>query len=215
MIIMINLVAICHHITTCANWLVVPALISQREDCKMALASTSVLVVGWAPQNGCCQHLCPQSEPQLPPASPGGSPRLASGSDSGSFQITASALGPGACEILCAPFKSGVYFPQPSSSPESKLCWPSKPNVLGAHLPGAGLPGWGAQCGAQTLCSLGRTSAIVIIFCCVGHLPGGMGLDCTTSPLLLPVSLWFLFYIFSCRRSFLLVFRSFSLIVAL
>ena len=26
----------------------------------------------------------------------------------GSFQITASALGPGACEILCAPFKSGV-----------------------------------------------------------------------------------------------------------
>ena len=33
-------------------------------------------------------------------------------------------------EILCAPFKNGVYFPQPYGSPESKFCWPSKPNVL-------------------------------------------------------------------------------------
>ena len=46
--------------------------------------------------------------PRFPPASPGGSPRLASRSDPGSLQITASALGSEACEVLCAPFKSCV-----------------------------------------------------------------------------------------------------------
>ena len=46
-------------------------------------------------------------------ASLGDSPRSAGGSDPGSFHITPSALGPGACEILSVPFKSGVYFPQP------------------------------------------------------------------------------------------------------
>ena len=49
-----------------------------------------------------------QNESQLPSSSLGGSPRSASGSDSGSFQITASALGPQVCEILCVPFDSGV-----------------------------------------------------------------------------------------------------------
>ena len=37
-------------------------------------------------------------------------PRSAGGSDAGSFQITASVLGPGACKILCAPFNSGSLF---------------------------------------------------------------------------------------------------------
>ena len=74
----------------------------------MALASTSVHVVERAPQNGCHQCLCPQGELQFPPASLGGSPRSAGGSDPGSFQTTASALGPRAYEILCAPFKSGI-----------------------------------------------------------------------------------------------------------
>ena len=73
----------------------------------MALASTRVHMVDRAPQNGCCQCLCPQDELQLPPASPGDSPRSAGRSDPGSFQITA-ALHPGVCEILCEPFKSGV-----------------------------------------------------------------------------------------------------------
>ena len=74
----------------------------------MAFASTSVLMVEQAPQNGCHQCLCPQSELQSPPVSPGASPTSAGGSDPGSFQITASALGPGVCEILCSHFKSGV-----------------------------------------------------------------------------------------------------------
>ena len=41
-----------------------------------------------------------------------------------------------------------------------------------------------------------------------------MGLDCTVSLLFPSILLWFLLYIFSCRRSFLLVFWSLSLIVS-
>ena len=44
----------------------------------------------------------------MPLISPGDAPRSASGSDSGSFQITASVLGLGACEILHVSFKSEV-----------------------------------------------------------------------------------------------------------
>ena len=57
--------------------------------------------------------------------------------------------------------------------------------------------------------------AIVIILLFLGCPPWGMSLCYTVSTLLLPVSLWFLLYIFSYRKSFLLVLRSFSLIVAL
>ena len=69
--------------------------------------------------------------------------------------------------------------------------------------------------GAQSSYSLGRTSVILIILLFVGHSPRDMGLNYAISPPLLPISLWFLFYIFSCRRSFLLVFQSFSSIIAL
>ena len=74
----------------------------------MALLSTSVRGVGWAPQNGCCQYLCPQNESQLPPPSPRGCPKSSSGYDPSSFQSNASALYLWVCEILCVPFKSGV-----------------------------------------------------------------------------------------------------------
>ena len=77
----------------------------------MVLASSSVLIVEWAPQNGYRQHLCPQGESQFPLASLGGSLK-SSGSDPGSFQITAFALGLRSCEILCVPFESGsLLFP--------------------------------------------------------------------------------------------------------
>ena len=66
----------------------------------MVLVSTSVLVVEQVPQNGCHQCLCLKEEHQLPPASLKGSPRSAGRSDPGSFQITASALGPRAFEIF-------------------------------------------------------------------------------------------------------------------
>ena len=53
------------------------------------------------------------------------------------FQMTASALGPEACEILHALSRSEVYFPQPSGSPKSEPSWPSKPSILRAGLPDA------------------------------------------------------------------------------
>ena len=50
------------------------------------------------------------SHSQLPPspASPVDPPILAGRSGPSSYQITAFALGPGVCVILCAPFKSEV-----------------------------------------------------------------------------------------------------------
>ena len=56
------------------------------------------------------QCLCPRGEPQprLTPTSPGDSPRPAGRSGPGAYQITAFALGLGACEILCASFKCEV-----------------------------------------------------------------------------------------------------------
>ena len=65
----------------------------------MALVSTSVLGVGWAPQNGCFQYLCPQNESQLP---------LREAVQNHQVGMTASALYLWVCEILCVPFKSGV-----------------------------------------------------------------------------------------------------------
>lgn len=81
---------------------------------RVALSSTSVLMVEWAHQNVCSQWLliCSQDELQWSPASLGGSPRSADGSDPGFFRITASSLGPGMCDILCAPCKSGDFISQ-------------------------------------------------------------------------------------------------------
>lgn len=50
-------------------------------------------------QDSASQHQCLCVRTSSPPASLGGSLRPAGGSDPGSFQITASAVGPGACEI--------------------------------------------------------------------------------------------------------------------
>ena len=71
----------------------------------MALVNSSVPMVGQAPQNGCHQCLCFQSELHLPPASWEDPPRPAGGSYLSSYSIMAFALGPRACEILCVLFK--------------------------------------------------------------------------------------------------------------
>ena len=95
-----------------------------------------------SPQNGCCQHLYPQGELQLPPTSP----RSVSRSDPGSFQVIASALDLGACEILCVPFKSEVSISHnplalPKISPcglQSQMFWG---HVFPAQVPWSGKPG--------------------------------------------------------------------------
>ena len=75
----------------------------------MALAFTSVLMVEQVSKNGYCQHLCPP--PWIfPLVSPEGSSRSAGGSNSGFFQITASVLGFGACEILFVPFRGNLLL---------------------------------------------------------------------------------------------------------
>ena len=74
----------------------------------VAPTSTGFHGVEQAPKYGCCQCLCPQGEPQLPPTSLGDSSRPAGSSGPGSYEVTTFALGPGAHEVLCAPFKSGV-----------------------------------------------------------------------------------------------------------
>ena len=85
----------------------------------MVLVRTSVLIIESAPKNGCHQCLRPQGELQFPLTSLGGPLRSASGSDSGSFQITASAPCLGVFEILCAPFKSRVFIsPCPLAPPK-------------------------------------------------------------------------------------------------
>ena len=76
----------------------------------MVFASSSVLMVEGAPPSGGAR-VCAQDELQLPPASPRDSPRSAGGSDPGSFEITASALGPGAGETLHVCCKSESLFP--------------------------------------------------------------------------------------------------------
>ena len=181
----------------------------------MVLASTNVLVVEQAPPNGYHQCLCSQGKLHLPPASLEGSPKSAGGSDPGSFQITASVLGLGAAEILCAPFKSGgsisyspLALPKLSSTGLQSQCseassswcrtlrlenpmWVSEPSLLG-----------------ENLCNCNYPPVL-------GSPTQSMDLDSTASPPLLPILLWFLLYIFSCRRSFLLVVQSFSLIAAL
>ena len=125
-------------------------MLINNEDSKMVLTNTSVHLVEGVLKNGCHQCLWPQGEPQLPPASLGGSPRSVGKSDPGSFWITACALGLRACEILCASFKSGVSI---SHSPLALLkvrpaafkakcsgglsCW--------CRTPGLGSPMWSSD----------------------------------------------------------------------
>ena len=61
----------------------------------------------------------------------------------------------------------------------------------------------------------GRTSIVVIFFLLVGPSVESVLPDYTVSPCLWPVLLWFLLYIFCCRKSFMLLLRLFSQRVAL
>lgn len=92
---------------------------------------------------------------------------------------------------------------------KSKPHWPSKPNTLGACLPSTGPLGWRARHEGQTPRYLGRTSAIVIIFPLVGSV------WVLTIPCLHPSYVSYGFFFLSLVAENPLVFRSFSLLVAL
>ena len=134
----------------------------------MVLASTSVEVVEQFPPNGCCQCLCPQSEPQLPLASLGDSPRLAGGSDQRPFKLFLLPFILKHVRVCMYPLRG--YFSQLSETPTSKPTWPSKPSTL-ETFPGAGPLDWEPQCVAKIGCHLGKTSAMMIILLlCFAHL---------------------------------------------
>lgn len=69
-----------------------------------------------------------------------------------------SVLGLGLSEFVWEPFKNRVCFPHPSGSPGHKICWFTKPNVIGTCLFHASLPNWGVLCGAWMPQFSGRTS---------------------------------------------------------
>ena len=96
---------------------------------------------------------------------------------------------------------------------QSKPHWPLTSKVLGAYLSIAGSPGWGAGCGAWASYSLGKILPLSSSCLWVTHL----GIWVLIILLLCPFYLFckFLLYVFICSRSFLLVLRSFSSMVAL
>ena len=166
----------------------------------MSLHSQSL---GLSSQNSNFQCLCPQGELQLLPVSPRDSPRSTGRSDPGSFQIIASVLCPWACEILCAPFKSGVSISHsplglPKVSPaglQSQTFWGL---IFLVQVPQAGDHDVGFRC----LAPWGEPLQLQL-FSRLWVTHWGMGLDYIVTPPLLPILLWFLLYIFGCRRSFL------------
>ena len=125
-------------------------------------------------------------------------------------------LGVTVCNVLLITFKSGVSTTHRpvvllNISPTDLQCQIFWGFLFLVQDPHSGDP----SCGAWIPCSLGRTTVIIALFPLVGWLPRAMGLDhmCLCPPL--PILLWLLLYLFSCRWSFLLVFRLFSWIVAL
>ena len=78
------------------------------------------------------------------------------------------------------------------------------------QVPGAGQPTWSSE---PSL--LRRTSEAVMSLLPVGCSTADVGSGQTASPPLLSISTWLFLFIFSCGKSFLLVFRSFSEIVSL
>lgn len=88
-----------------------PGLITNKleREPKTALASISVLVIGWAPPKQLPQCLHPQVESYcLLPL--WGSLQSHNGSDVVPLLITASALVPRVCEMFCVSFESGVFI---------------------------------------------------------------------------------------------------------
>ena len=104
-------------------------------------------------------------------------------------------------EFLCI-FKSEFsVFPQPCGAPAIKLHCPSKLNAFRTHLPGAGPLGWQACVGLRTLIPVGESLQYNYFPVCGS--PGAYRIDYIMSQLLLLVSLWFLFDVCRCGRSFL------------
>ena len=155
----------------------------------MALVSTSVLVVEQAAANCCRHHLCSQKESQLPPASLGSSPRLASGSDPASCLSNYCLCAGSQCVRFCEyPLIVKSCFLQPPLALLYKSLVGLQSRCFGDSSSQCRTPGLGSlMWGSDLRFSWRRTSAFVIILLFVGCLPRGVGLDYTVSLPLLPI----------------------------
>ena len=110
-------------------------------------------------------------------------------------------------DFECTLWVQSRYFLQPSVSPIGVPCFLLKLNVLGTLIHGKLTLACITWYGAWTPHCFRRTSVIILLF--VSHPPRTVSSDCTASPPLLIILLWFLLYIVSCRKYPLLVSRSF------
>lgn len=148
-------------------------------------------------------HYCPcsQGELQLPLTSPGDSPRPEVRSDTGSYQITFFTLGHNVPEILWVLLKSGVsIFPSPIGvlqlNPvglQNQMLWRL---IFLCQTPSLEKLTWGSE-----LLLLQYSYSPV---CGLPTVGGGVW-DLVILQIHPLVSLWFHFYVFSYRRSFLVV----------
>ena len=131
--------------------------------------------------------------------------------DPGSFQTAASVLGLRVSEFLCTPYKTEgavSYSPlalldvSPAVYQSQRYGGSSSP----CSYPRLGSPLWGLELPLLRGCDIPPTCG----FQCWGVCPSQI-----MCPPLLPVSVWLFLFIFSCGKSFLLVFGSFSEIVSL
>lgn len=144
------------------------------------------------------------------PASPGSSSRSAGGSDLDYFQINASSLGLGSCEILCASFNSAVSISH-SSLALPKVSSPGLQRqmfgelILLRHVPELQSPRWDPDpCSLWRICICNH--AVL-----ADHLTGGMGLDYTVSLFLTIKELWYISLVIDLSVSFqVILINSFS-----
>lgn len=213
-------------------WLAAWLGVSQ-DRCRPVVGGKSQILIGRGRlPNGACQHQCPRcriSSPKLllpMSVSPGEVP-VASWLP-GQFSNISKWVWPGlpfkslpllglrVCEILCALFKSGIFVSySPSQSPVARRpCWPSKPDILQAHLLSVQDPHPTPRWELQIPCSLGISSAAVTILPSIGCLPTGCR-SLLHLCLSLPTSLWSLLYIYSLETFFSLISGHSHMIVAL
>ena len=142
------------------------------------------------------------SEPQLPPAFPGGSPRQQVGLAQ-IFMGACFALGPVHCENLHIPSKKrGSVFPIPMELLLTCLAGFQCQMLWGLLFPMPVPPGVGTWLGVQNSHSCGRASVILVILKFVSCPPSLYGIAYVAKALLL-LSHCVVFFVFGCRISFL------------
>lgn len=129
------------------GWGQVLSLMTPTEVCMMAPWHTSVSQIHLPPVSVSPRESC--STPPPPQHLPlQGLSRLARRPAHVPIKLLLT-LGPRACEILCAPFKSKAFIFLNPQTPEIKPRWPSKPNALRVPPPDTRHPGWGSGWGSD------------------------------------------------------------------